>query len=371
MAWLRRAGLSVVLVTLALTAAAATAKAPAGTHTSLVTPRTLVSSPRAIYAFAQDGDGLAWVASDARVRVRSVKRAKTWVVGRVDPPERVFGASVALAGTRALWAWDNSGNNYETAFASGAPGRAQSRIHGLFGGARNFGDGERFAGIAGDGSTLAFGWADEACAGTPYGLCDLCNPLGSCPLIVTGGGVAVVPVQASRQRPPSIPNVPPPALMAIGSGRVAVVAARSPTPEGAWVPRIGEDSPVSVFGLAGRLITQIPLIGTVRGLALTPKALALLLERPDGSKVIAHYGLGTGSFLDASDLLPLGATSLSASPRGIVFRDGSGIYQLHGRRSRLVAVAKSVPIGLSIEGNRIAWAENVHGHGSVRMVTVR
>ena len=368
MIWLRRVSLAVAVGVLSFAAPAATAKGPS---TSLGTPRTLVSSPRPIYAFAQDGNAVGWIASDARVRVRSLTSEKTWLVGRVDPSERAYGASLALASTRALWAWDNGGNSNETGFASGAPGRTQSGLPGLVGGARNFGDGERFAGIAGDGAALAFGWANETCAGAPYGVCDFCNPLGSCPLVVNGGGVAAVPVQAVRQRPPSIPNVPPPALLTVGSGRVAVVAARSPTPQGDWVPRVGEDTPVDVFDLGGRSVTHIPLIGTVRGLALSPNALAVLLERPDGSKVIVRYGLRTGIFLGGSDLLPLGATSLSASAGGIVFRDGSRIYQLHGRKPTLVAVASAAPIGLSIEGKRIAWAESVHGKGRIRAVAVR
>jgi hypothetical protein len=365
MVWLSKVGLAVAVGILTLAAPAATAKGPS------TPPNTLVSSPRPIYAFAQDGNTMGWIASDARVRVRSLTTGKTWVVGRVDPSERAYGASLALAGTRALWAWDSGGNSYETAFASAAPGRAQSGFPGLAGGARNFGDGERFAGIAGDGVSLVFGWADETCAGAPFGVCDFCNPLGTCPLVVNGGGVAAVPPQAMSQRPPTIPNVPPPALLTVGSGRVAVVAARSPTPQGDWVPRVGEDTPVDVFDLGGRPVTHIPLIGTVRGVALSPNALAVLLERPDGSKVIVRYGLGTGIFLGGSDLLPLGATSLSVSTGGIVFRDGPRIYRLHGRKPRLVAVAGAAPIGLSIEGKRIAWAENMHGQGRIRTVSLR
>lgn len=363
MAWLAKMGLSVVAILLTLAAAADSAKAP-----SLRIPRTLVSSTRAIYAFAQDGSRLGWIASDARVRVRSAP-GKVSIVGRVDPPERAATASLALAGSRALWSWDDSGNNSETAFATGAPGRAPSGIRGLTGGPRDWGNGERLAGIAGDATALAFGWADETCAGEPYGMCDFCNPLGSCALSVTGGGVALAPVQATRQRPPTIPQVPPPGLFTVGSGRVAVVAARSPTPMGEWVPRVGEDSSVDVFDLTGRSVAHLPLVGTVRGLALTPNAVAVLLERPDSSKVVLRYGVGTGTFLGSSGVLPLGATSLSASTRGIVFRDGPRIYQLDGRAFRLVAIAKSVPIGLSIEGSRVAWAESVGHKGRIRAVT--
>ena len=334
-------------------------------------PRTLVRSSTAIYAFAQSRDALASVAADGRVRVKRISSGRTWVVGRVDPPERARGAVVALAGTRALWAWDSGGNSYETSFATGAPGRRQASFDSLHGGARNFGDGERFSGLAADATTLAFGWADGACADQPYGLCDLCNPLGSCPLVVAGGGVAIVPTQVSRRRPPVIPGVVPPALFAIGGGRVAVVPARSPTPEGDWVPRVAEDGPVEVFDLDGRPLMHVQLIGLVRDVALTGHTLAVLLERPFGEKVVYRYDARNGTYLGGSGPLPLGATDLSASSAGIVFRDGVRIYLVHGWTPRLVARAAARPIGLSIDGRRVAWAESVNGKGRIRGVTLR
>jgi hypothetical protein len=359
----RRPALLAALMLLTLgSASAAPAKHP-------VTPRTLVSSHNVIYALAQDGDTLGWVAADARVRIRRVSAGRTWVVGKVDPPERAGGATIAVAGTRALWAWDNGGNNAETAIVTGAPGRKAVGIEGLQGGFRGFGDGERFSGLAGDGMTLAFGWATEACSDQPHGICDLCDPLGSCPLYVVGGAVALVPVQASRQRPPAIPSVTPPALFDVGQGRVAVVPARSPTPEGEWVPRVAEDGPVEVFDLAGRLLMRVRLPGFARGVALFGHKLALLQERPDGSKVILRYDARNGTYLGGSGLLSLGTTDLSAATGGIVFRDGRRIYLLRGRTPTLLAEAAHTPIGLSIEGRRIAWAENGHGHGRILALT--
>ena len=86
--------------------------------------------------------------------------------------DRAAIATLALAGTRALWAWDTGGNNDGTALMTGAPGRPGVGAGGLGGGYRDFGDGQRFTGVAGDGKTLAYGWADEACANEPYSMCD-------------------------------------------------------------------------------------------------------------------------------------------------------------------------------------------------------
>lgn len=70
--------------------------------------------------------------------------------------------------------------------------------------------------------------------------------------------------------------------------------------------------------------------------------------------------------------VPVPATfdELSVSGRTVVFHTERTIWALDattGKRT-LVAVAKGKPIGLSIEGRRIAWAENVGRAGRIRAV---
>jgi hypothetical protein len=246
------------------------------------TLRTLVATYGKIYAFAQDSGAVGWIAGDVRVRVRLLATGRTSVVGKVDREESAPGAVIALAGARALWAWDSGGNSYETSIANGAPGRRSLGVGLLSGGSRNFGDGERFSGLAGDGTTLAYGWVNEDCANAPYNVCDFCQPLGTCPLVVTGGGVTPVPAQLSGQRPPVIRGVPAPAIFALSQGRVAVAPARSPSPEGEEVLRTAENGPVMVYDLTGRLLLHVDLQGIVRDVALSGPTLAILLERSDG-----------------------------------------------------------------------------------------
>ena len=338
--------------------AAATARPPV--------PKTLVASTRPVYAFAQSSSALAWIASDGRVRMERLPGGKSVVVGRVDPPERSYGSVLAVAGTRALWAWDSGGNSYETAIATGGLGAAPSAVVLLSGGARNIGDGQRFSGLAGGPSSLAFGWVDEACPNEPFGLCEMC--LGTCPIEVVGGNVSLV---APGVKPSPVPTAPPPALFAIDAGRVAVAPARSPASPAGPLPRVIEDGPVEVFDLSGHQLARIPLIGLVRGLSLSGHKLTVLLERPEGAREILRYDARNGTYLGTSGILSAAATALSTSSGGIVFRVGSSIYLQRGRTSILMARAAATPVGLSIAGRRIAWAETVHGHGRIRTVTVR
>jgi hypothetical protein len=327
-------------------------------------PRTLATTHGRIYAFAQDGDWIGWIAEAGFVRVRRLSTRRTWVVGRVDAG-RANTAALALAGSRALWAFDSGGNSVETAIAEGSPGTKAVSVDLLSGGVRGVGDGVRFGGVAGDGSTLAYGWVVEQCPDQWLGICE---PGVPDQLVATGGGVTLVPTGQPTSK--AIAGVALPAIFAVGSGRVAVAPARSPAPMGEWTPRVAEDGPVDVYDLAGHLLMSVNEQGIVRGVALTGHKLAVLFERPDETKEIRRFDARNGTYLSTSGPLAIGATDLSTSSGGIVFRVGREIYRLRGRTPQLLARARATPIGLSIEGRRVAWAENVHGHGRIRALTL-
>jgi hypothetical protein len=326
-------------------------------------PRTLVAAPGPIYAFAQDGDRVAWVAGDARVRVRSLSTRRTWVVGTVAFKDRASSAMLALAGSRALWSFDAGGNSTEYPVMLGAPGHAPVEIAHLGYGLRGMGDGHDLVGVAGDGRTLAYGWVAEACAGDPY-----CNTFQG-PLVVTGGGISIATwTPAPREYfPPVLAGAPPPALFAFTSGRVAVAAARASTPVGT-APRVAEDGTVEVYDLAGARQLRVPFLGLVRDVALSGRTLAVLLERPDGTKVVQVFEVPNDQFV-AGAFVPATAADVATGSHGTIFRAGRDVYLLGSERARLLARAAARPIGLSIEGRRIAWAETVHGKGRIRAVT--
>jgi hypothetical protein len=354
---------------MALFGLSASAGGTPGARAKPVKLRTLATTGK-VYAFAQDGVAIGWIGADAKIRVRLLTRGKTWVVGKVLDQDRAAIATVALAGTRALWAWDNGGNDYGTALMTGAPGRPAAGAGGLQGGYRGFGDGERFTGIAGDGKTLAYGWVSEECVDQPYGICDLCNPLGSCPLSVTGGGVTPVALPAPRQRP-VFANIPPPAFFALSGELVAAAAARSPAPEGEAALQTAENGSITVYDSKNAPITSIAPHGTVRALALCQSELAVLMKRANGGNAIERYDPRSGRRIAVTQALSTTAPELGVSSSGVVYRVGGKIY-LFARHAapRLVWQAKAKPIGLSIEGRRIAWAVNLKGRGRIVALTL-
>ncbi len=358
-----------LVVLVALLALSASASGTPGARAKPGKLHTLVTTHGDVYAFAQDGDRIAWVGGDAKVRVRSLSARRTDVLGSVTPVERASTAILALAGQRALWSWDAGGNSTEYPLVVGARGHRQVEIAHLGGGLRGMGDGHDLVGVAGDGTTLAYAWVAETCPGEPYG----CN-LFDAPLVVDGGGVSIASWAApvgprARFFPAVLPVIPPPALFALAQASVAVAPARTTTPVGT-APRVIEDGPVEVYDLSGHLLLRVPFQGLVRDLAISGRTLAVLLERPDGTKMLEQFTVPLSNFTAAAPV-PLAATDVSAGSGGIVFRAGRDIYVLRPEHAKLLARAAARPIGLSIEGKRIAWAENVHGKGRIEAVTLR
>ena len=83
----------------------------------------------------------------------------------------------------------------------------------------------------------------------------------------------------------------------------------------------------------------------------------------------AFYGARHGDPL-GSVPVPSSADDLSMAGRRIVFRTGRGIWLLDTRTKRTsrLATAAALPVGLSIEGRRVAWAENLRSRARIRAV---
>jgi hypothetical protein len=101
-------------------------------------------------------------------------------------------------------------------------------------------------------------------------------------------------------------------------------------------------------------------------------AVLAVLGRSAGNLVLDWYDVSTGSTLGELRLPRDASPALSVSDSAIVFRVGRSIraVAVNGARIRTVARASGTPVGLSIAGNRIAWAENVGGRGRIRAVTL-
>ncbi len=117
----------------------------------------------------------------------------------------------------------------------------------------------------------------------------------------------------------------------------------------------------------GKVVAQISPRGTPTALALSPSVLVALEQRSSELR-IAWYDTTTGKPINSVAVPANTSEELSANTRTIVFHVGQSIRVVDLKTGNVstVAHAAAAPIGLSIEGTRIAWAENVAGKGRIR-----
>jgi hypothetical protein len=370
--------LAVPALALLIGLSAGAANAPAG-QTKPASPRTVVSEKAPIRSFAQDAGAIAWISRSYAVHVRSLRTGVGAVVGSARPgvPVDVGGPGVkpdlALGETRALWTKFEGGNSMETSLWTSALGGGATGLDVFM---TNSGDpgGIFLTGLAGDGPTLLYGKTFEGCNPPPW-------PPAPCPSLEATGGVSIVTGQYEQ---PPVSGIPAAAMIAfaahnpqsgkISQGRLAVVPAASPlVSELSKVPRVVANGPVQVYWFLNKLVlaSSVTPRGTVKAIALSFPGLAVLVQRADGTKAIERYAADGGALLATSSVPRATPSALSISSAGIVYRVGNKIYLLAGRSPKLVWKASGTPIGLSIEGKRIAWAENVKGRGRIVALAIR
>ena len=352
-----------------LALAAALAPAAAGR------PRTLAVTPGPIAAFAQDGGRVAWAGTEPgsacpwRVRVLTLATGVRAAINRNGGPTcrddlgfqpQAVGGSVqlALAGTRAIWTLIASGNfRYVSVMTASLGNRADVRLEELvyqYG----FGEGDHLGSVAGDGPTLAY--SRVATSAVEVGDC---FDQGTCETPVVGGGLARVVGRATVP----VPGAPPAVLVAVSGRNAALV----PAAQGGESPSAAPGGPVEIRNATtGALVASFSPAGLVTAVALSSRLAAVLVETAGGTR-IEWYATATGAPL-GSKAAAGAAPLLSASGDLIVFRTGRKIRLLDtaGGTTRVLATAAATPIGLSIEGRRVAWAESVADHGQVRAVRV-
>ena len=317
---------------------------------------TIAVSPAPIDGLAQDGTTVAWrtPCDGTRVTVRSVRggRASTFGQCGLGTSDRRF---FALAGGRALWTTESVGNGTWSYPATAAPGeRPRSLAELEYDNADLVGT--HLGGAAGDGSTLVMSTVE---VGVDPGTCD--SEGLNCTPVVRGGRLWRV---LGRDR--VVPGAALPAFLLTVSGRRvgAVVAFASGVER---LARLGPGRPVEIRDVeSGRRSARFVPRGTVRALALTPTFLAVLVGNDDGRR-IERYSVD-GRLLSTTQIPATSADDLGASPSTVVFRVGRTIQALDVRSGsvRSVATARSQPVGLSIESNRVMWAERVRGRSLVR-----
>jgi TolB protein len=122
-------------------------------------------------------------------------------------------------------------------------------------------------------------------------------------------------------------------------------------------------------GRTGRLVATASATGRVVAVALSGSMLALLVDDSSGQR-IEMIDPRSGASRGHIAVPPGAAPELSAAGTSVVYHVGKTVFLVDGarRRTRQLAVAASAPIGLSIEGRRVAWAENGREHGRIRAI---
>ena len=352
--------------------------------------RNLVRTFGGIRAFAQEGNTVAWAASQVdrwRVRAKDLATGKTVVMGDaggyrlwLDPP------TLAVAGGRVIWSKSWFGTrmyvDLRTATVAQESGRRYVSPDWLLETSQGgeCGDDGYFAGAAGDGPTLVWAWSVYSPPG-PWP----CEVTGWERQVIGGGIVKVTPPLPHWPvgAPSPIPGIPVASPMysdegrqvqsrqvAVSQGRIAVLPSPTVIPsQFGWpYPTPSENGPVEVHTVDGALVYRLFPTGTVRQIALSWPELAVLVQRHDGSQAIERYG-ADGS-LESTTVVARTATDVSIGSGGIVYRDGRSIYAIRGSKAALLWRARATPIGLSIEGRRVAWAVNLKGSGLIVALTL-
>jgi Tol biopolymer transport system component len=119
--------------------------------------------------------------------------------------------------------------------------------------------------------------------------------------------------------------------------------------------------------VTGRLIDRFTIDGYARTIGLGSDYVALLVNHESHLRV-ELYNLN-GSFRSAADV-PSSVGSLSAAGRNVVFATGRVIRRLDAMTGVVstLATAPRTPVGLTIEGRRVVWAENVRGAAQILAV---
>jgi hypothetical protein len=340
-------------------------------------PQTLYTrAGGSIAAFAQDGSQIVWFAPGVRscntVRVRSLENGLQAVLPQQGSSRNVTctwdvgsgPVSLALAGTDVLWTLrERTPLPFDYLLGAGVAVRERQERRFQELAHTKSGAGLWLGGVSGDGATLVYGatsidYVDEAgcLAGT-----------GPCTLEIAGGGVYRV---LGSDPPRLVPGTDTTGAVAVAAstGAVAYVPAGAVGKQGR--PLAAADLPVEIVDPAtGGSIAQVLPQGTPLALALTPHVLATLERTAVGLRV-AWYGRATGVAMGSVPVSARTSPQLSATDQTIVYHVGTSIRTIDiatGLAHTLLRAAAE-PVGLSLEGRRLAWAENLKSSARIRVL---
>jgi hypothetical protein len=333
---------------------------------------TILTRPGTISAFAQDDQLIAWFTpgkSCNTVHVASlVNPLRTtlpqqagavnvtcrWRVG--STPVRL-----ALAGDRAAWTLRQASPiSFDYLIGASVSSRKERRFQEFA--HTKVGAGLWLGGVTGDHDTLAYAiasvdYVDEA---------GCLTGTATCALKPTGGGVYRL---IARQAPKLVPGTDATGavLASASDGAVAYVPSADVAKDGH--PVASAALPIQIVDAAsGDLLARAAPQGVPLAISLARAVLATLERSPDGSLRIAWYDRATGMPEGSVPVAAATSPELAAGDEDIVYRVDRTIRDVDtsAARARTLTRAGSTPVGLSIEGRRVAWAENLKGTARIR-----
>ena len=338
--------------------------------------QTLYRSTHAqITAFAQDGQLLAWFSRGGghcnAVHLLSLRGVQVtlpkpgtnnvtcrWTVGKAP-----IGLAVAAgSGAAALWTLHESASvDLDYVIGAGVADARERRFDQLA--HTRAGAGLWLGGISGAGTTLVYslatvGYVDQVA----------CLSGGSCRRRLTGGGVHRI----VGRRNPLVPGTRAALEVAASAGRIAYVRAAHVGAGGRPVANARLRLEIR-RAKGGKLVSRPRPDGVPVALALSPRMLAVL-ARTGRRLHVSWYSVASGRRLGKVAVPRRTTPQLAATDRLVVFRVGRVIeaIDLASHRAHKLIKAAATPVGLSLEGTRLAWAENLKGGtGRIRALYLR
>jgi hypothetical protein len=342
-------------------------------------PQTVWLSPPhgTIAAFAQDGSEMAWFAPGGR-RCNLVHLRSTTAPAEIELPSQAarnvtchfvrsrrapVQLAVAAESGDVLWTLPlESPLALDYVLGAGVAPTQRAEVRLLEAAHTGKGVGQWLGGISGDGRTLAFavtsvGWRDES--GCLAGI-------APCTLVKSGGGVYVVRGRARVH----VRGTSAAVEVATSGDRVAYVPTGVIGRDGR--PLASADLPIDVVATdTGDRVASVVPQGAPIAIALSAHVLATLEQTPLGMR-LAWYDPATGHARGAVPVPRTTAASLTASDQVVVFHVGRSLraVSVATHRVRVLAQAAATPIGVSLEGSRLAWAENLPLYARIRALYV-
>jgi hypothetical protein len=354
------------LVCLVLSGAALVLAAPASPSapSSSIAPRTFLVVSGSLRSFVQDGGRFAWIGGGYGVWTRAYAGGKSARLGSAAPWGTVKkfmpGPWLTIAGKRVLWTSSGGGDSTHTNVFTSVPGQAKATFVGGTQADNLVGvnDGSYFGCAAGDGKTLVWSSAHFRCVRPA------CNELEISTSELFKDGLR-------DWRNHAIGSVRSAAELDAALGRLALVPSASPVANTEPLPRPAPNGSVEIrLAGNGKLVTSFVPVGTVRAVALSKQYAAVLVERADGARAIETYDSTTGSPVASTAVPSATADDLDISGATVVFRIGWSVRLLDAAtgHQRVLYATTAKPIGLSIEGRRVAWGVNTGGHVLIRTI---